>query len=464
MNDRKKIVLVLPRGEAIRNFVYSGTASLLRKSAHITIISVIPNQEIELYLKDNCDDFYELEETPVPYFLNLFWNWIDMVHGRWLWSGAAKMRWRIRDSEVRTLSQKIKRIVLKFLAYPFANRPGLEMLSKVESLLPRIMLRDKNYSDLFKDIKPDLVFNGSHIHSLISRPVMHSAKRLGIKTATFLFSWDNLTSQGRILPYHDYYLVWNARIKEDLLDIYRKVKDYQVLVTGTPQFDFHKKEDTFLSREKYSEIIGVDPARPIILYTTGMLNLMPYEDIIVEGLADICLQVAAKPQLVVRVYPKDVSTRFNALKKKRKDIFFPKIDWEQNFLTPTRKDVVLYSNMLFHCDIGINIASTVSLELCMFNKPVINIGYNPPGMDIAPRDFAEYYQWEHYKPISDSGAVSIAWKEEEMKGYIIDSIEHPETKSDMRQKLIKIFFGPYLDGMAYKRISKKILELSGIEI
>jgi len=461
MSEKKKIVLVLPRGEAIRNFVYSGTAAHLRKSAHLTIISVVANKEIESLLIESTDAFYELEEPPGSYFLYLAWIWIDIVHGRWLWSGAAKMRWKIRDSEMNSFSKRIKHRIKKVLAYPFANRYGLEVLTGVETILSRITYNNNNeYISLFEELKPDLVFNGSHIHSLISRPVIHAARRLGIKTATFLFSWDNLTSQGRILPYHDFYLVWNDQIKKDLLQIYKKIRESQVYVTGTPQFDFHFNKGIFSSRAQYAELIGVDPARPIILYTTGMLNLMPDEDIIVERLGDICQQIESKPQLVVRVYPKDLSGRFDVLKGRRKDIVFPEIIWEHNFLTPDVKDLGFYSNMLFHCELGVNVASTVSLELCIFDKPVINIGYNPFGVDISPKNFAAYYQWEHYKPITDSGAVDIAYREEEMEGLIRSALEYPELKSNARKKLVENFFGPYLDGKSGERIAKVLLEIA----
>src|ERR1039458_1093552 len=92
MTERKRIVLVLPRGEAIKNFVFSGTSMELRKSAYVVIISVIPNKEIEELIRINSDEYYELKQTSIPYLIGVFANWLDIVHGRWLWSLAAKWR------------------------------------------------------------------------------------------------------------------------------------------------------------------------------------------------------------------------------------------------------------------------------------------------------------------------------------------------------------------------------------
>jgi len=460
MKSQQKVLLIFPRGEAIRNFIYSGCVEELRKNAYVVIISVIPNVEIETLLRQNCDELYELKETHIPYFIGYLWDFLDIAHGKWLWSKAAEWRWKLRDIEAKTFSKKIKRIAKKIFVFPFANRLGVEFLASIESFCCQKISPDKYYLSLLKKIKPDLVFNGSHIHGLIARPIIHAAKALGIKTATFLFSWDNLTSQGRIFPYYNYYLVWNDNIKEELLRIYGKIKRETVFVSGTPQFDFHFQKDNIWSKDKYLNFVGAEEGRPIIMYSTGMARPTPGEDLIVRRIGDICKTIESRPQLIVRVYPKDLTGRFDTLKKERKDILFPKIDWEINYLTPMPEDIALYTNMLLYCEAGINVASTVSLELCMFDKPVINIGYNPIGMDVKPVNYASYYQWDHYKPLTDSGAISIAWSEEEMKGLITQAIKHPELKSEMRQKLIKDFFGDLLDGKSYIRIAEALIDIT----
>ena len=96
---------------------------------------------------------------------------------------------------------------------------------------------------------------------------------------------------------------------------------------------------------------------------------------------------AGSPQLLVRVYPKDRTGRFDDIKRRYPDVLFPKVAWEPNWLTPMPDDTCMLTNTLRHAAVGINVASTVSLELCMFRKPVINVAYNPPGIDIYPFDY-----------------------------------------------------------------------------
>src|SRR5262249_41822062 len=148
--------------------------------------------------------------------------------------------------------------------YPFANRLGVEFLSKVELTASRIFRSSDEELNLLRKLNPALVFNGSHVHSRNSIRVVHAAKQLGIPTAAFIFSWDNLTSQGRIIPDYDYYLVWNEALRDQLLSIYPYVRYGRVFVTGTPQFDFHFRSEFSLTREEFCTKTGADPARPIV--------------------------------------------------------------------------------------------------------------------------------------------------------------------------------------------------------
>ena len=50
-------------------------------------------------LEAECGDVRELTETGQTWALGFLSEILDMAHGRWLWSEAAKARWRLRDVE-----------------------------------------------------------------------------------------------------------------------------------------------------------------------------------------------------------------------------------------------------------------------------------------------------------------------------------------------------------------------------
>ena len=413
-------------------------------------------------LSDRFGRALPLREQRDRWRLRVLREVLDMSHGRWLWSGAAQERWRLRDAEAKTPVRWLKRQGKKLACYPFANETGLKILSKVERVASRWFSHIRDYSRLYGELRPSLVFNASHAHSAIAIPAVEAAQWLGIPTATFIFSWDNLTSQGRILLPYDYYLVWNENLRNQLLRIYPDIKPERVFVTGTPQFDTHFKSEFYWSREEFCARVGADPSRPIVLYSTGMANHVPDEPRIVENIAAMIreIPVSQRPQLLVRVSPKDRTGRFEELKCKARDVLFPEVPWEVSWLTPKIDDAYLLVNSLRHAAVGVNVGSTISLELCMFDKPVINVGYNPAGIDISPVDIPRYYDFDHYRPLVEDGAVRLARSESEMRELLINALSDQDADSANRRRLISSMFGHTLDGNSGRRVAECLLNIA----
>jgi hypothetical protein len=455
------VVAVLPRGEAIRNFVWSGALDELQRTRPVRLLSVLPDESIARTLRERYSAVDELREIGERRAVRVLRELLDMAHGRWLWSEAARERWRLRDAEAPSGRARAKRVAKKLLIAPFSNRPGLRILEGLERGASRILRTTGEYARLFGETRPALVFNGSHVHGPVAVQAVQAAQWLGIPTCAFLFSWDNLTSQGRIIPLYDRYLVWNARIREQLLSIYPSIRPESVHVTGTPQFDFHFRDGYRWSRGEFCARVGADPQRPIVLYSTGMANHMPGEERIVEGIADMLRGMPSRPQLLVRVYPKDRTGRFDRLKRGRNDILFPGVPWEPRWLTPKEEDLALLSNTLRHCALGINVASTISLELCMFDKPALNVGYNPQGVPPSEVDYARYYRFEHYRPVVESGAVTVASSPEALRAAIAAALTEPSRGRGERERLLRDFFGDTLDGKSASRVARALAEIAG---
>ncbi|MCC6591559.1 MAG: hypothetical protein IT168_33035 [Bryobacterales bacterium] len=462
---RKKIVAILPRGEAVRNFVFGNALDLVAEEAEVHLISCIPDESTREMMAARYDSLTEIKLIQERYPVRLLREVLDMAHGRWLWSWAAQDRWRLRDFDSQvSASETLKRLGKKILCYPFAHRPGLRALGAAERFASRVLRNTGEYIDYMRKLQPSLVFNASHVHCNPAVQPVQAAQWLGCPSATFIFSWDNLTSQGRIMLPYDYFLTWSEDMRSQLLDIYRHISADRVFVTGTPQFDFHFQPKYYWSREEFCATVGADPKRPIILYSSGMVNYMPHEMKIVEGIADMLKGMTAlgSPQLLVRVYPKDRTNRFEELRNRRPDILFQRVNWDQTWLTPLPDDVLLLTNTFVHVDAGINISSTMSLELCMFDRPVINVGYNPPGVDISPVKFSDYYKFDHYRPVAESGAINVVYDINDMPGALEEALRNPSARRQQRHDLIRQMFGATLDGKSGQRVAEKLLTLAAV--
>lgn len=463
INYKPHIVIVIPRGEAARNFLYSDTLSVLSDNARVTLISVLHDDQFRGRFSPLVDEIIPLRNQIEHRMVLNIRHLLHEAHFRWLWSKVAQNVWEIRDYKADTLNKKFKWFLFRSGARLLANRFLLENLTEFERYLTWHLRPDDTFVNLFQQLQPDLVFNGSHIHGQAGELPVKVAHRLGIPTAGFIFSWDNLTSRSRIFVPYDYYLVWHQAMKNQLLSIYPRINPDDVFVSGTPQFDFHFKPEFHLTREQLAQKLGFDPARPFVFYTTGIAKHFPEEHHHVEFVADYLQNggLNPRPQLVVRTYVKGTSPEMKALARKGlPGVIFPKVEWDEKWYMPAYNDLAIYTNSLRHAAMGINAASTVSLELMMFDKPVMNIGFDPPESEIP---FAHRWQrhidFDHYRPVADSGGVMVAYSRDDMRNMIKIGLTQPERDRDARKLYLQRVFAGHFDGLSGKRVALQLLDL-----
>ena len=465
-SKRPLVVLVVPRGEAVRNFLYSDTLRLFSKQARVVVLSVVTNESILAVARPFVEEIILIEEHPVqalPAYLRVL---TEHAHDRWLWSKVAQNNWEHRGRRARQQGgfQNLQWLAVAGASRLLGNNPCLHALTALEQSLQWRLRTTRIYDELFARLKPDLVFNGSHIHGPAGELPLRVAQRLGIPTAGFIFSWDNLTSRSRVMVPYDYWLVWHEGMKRQLLSIYPRIQESSVFVTGTPQMDFHFRPELVMPREELARGIGIDPARPFILYTTGVDKHFPKEHLHVELVIRLLkeLQLSLRPQLVVRNYIKGTSPEMKALSKRKiPDVVFPPMLWDMAWATPQPEDLELYCSLVHHAAMSINAASTVTLEFILKDKPVINLDFDPPGSDLAPCDgFRRHIRFDHFWPVVQSGAAMVTRSVEDMRKMLIQGLTHPEVDRETRRRFISNFFGSTADGQAGRRVAKTLFGLA----
>lgn len=95
----------------------------------------------------------------------------------------------------------------------------------------------------------------------------------------------------------------------------------------------------------------------------------------------------------------------------------------------------------------------------MFDKPVINVGYNPPSVPTSELAYADYYEFDHYRPIVESGAVEVARSSDEMEAMLRAALENPGKRREERAALVEEMFASTLDGQSGSRIAQVLLDL-----
>ena len=204
-----------------------------------------------------------------------------------------------------------------------------------------------------------------------------------------------------------------------------------------------------------------------MLYTTAMADHFPEEHHHVERVARILAELdpsglSGRPQLVVRTYAKGTSPEMRALAERGlPGTVFPRVRWNERWLTPEYEDLAIYSSLLRHCALGINAASTVSLELMLFDKPVLNLRHDPPGTDLPwCLGYERHILFDHFRPVADSGATMVANSDAELRAMLERGLRDPEADAAARRAFLDDFFGGLLDGRAGTRIAELVLDLA----
>jgi hypothetical protein len=296
-------------------------------------------------------------------------------------------------------------------------------------------------------------------------PLIYQAEKLKIKTVSFIFSWDNLASKGRMAGNFDHYLVWSNLMQSDLLHFYQSVKPNQIDVVGTPQFEPYVLERYKTNKEVFYITYNLDSTLPVILFTCNDSS-SKNDPFYLELLADYIAANEIKANLIVRTSPADEPNRFLYLKEK-----YPFIKWNFPEWTLTRKnhaepwtqrvpefnDILNLKSILQFSDVVINVLSTIILDGFLFDKPSICpvFGNKEKGFDNAMK----FLDYAHLKQVEDSNGVTIVKIESQFMEAVHTVLKNPKALLREQKKFVDLEIGKPLEGTS-KRIAETLSRLN----
>jgi len=302
------------------------------------------------------------------------------------------------------------------------------------------------WREQYQRLRPEVIFSSQQL-APDALPAIVAARDLGIPTAAFVFSWDNLTSKGRIIAPFGHYLVWSGHMAGELLHYYPTISSSQVHVVGTPQFEPYIDESLSVPREQFFRELDLDPRRPLICYSGGDAGTCPEDPDHLAVLLELIrnARIRGNPQVVLRPCPVDDGKRFQRVRER-----FPELvlaaprwtqagdgDWARFF--PLPEDVRVLANLTRHADLNVNLGSTMILDFSIHDKPVVNVAFDvadPPIFGMPVYDF--YYRYEHLQPVLRLKATRIARSVDEFAQHINDYLEDPSLDRDGRRRLVQL--------------------------
>jgi hypothetical protein len=303
-----------------------------------------------------------------------------------------------------------------------------------------------HYCRVLQQLEPSVLFCTNQRAGIAVAAVL-AARKLGIPTAAFIFSWDNLSSKGRIAAPFDYYFVWSDVMRQELVHYYPDVPLERVIIVGTPQFDPYRDSALVWSKDEFCRRIGADPNRPLICYSGGDRSIYAAEPEFVRILLDLIRseRISQRPQVILRPSPADEGHRYDALRADYPELLYSPPAWlhadpgNWTRVVPQPADVQFLVNLTRHADMNINLASTMTLDFAIHDKPVVNVAFDvvePPPLGVALWDL--YYGFEHYRPVVSLGAARFARSREELADHVNAYLADPSLDRDARRRFVEL--------------------------
>lgn len=441
----KKVVLVITDGVGIRNFLLSPFVE--ECSADITVLHRCPDEFIPNTRSAGSIEWQKMPEMPDAAVTFTLRQTLSQAHV--YWGDTHSMRYTRSRKPGGSWRTRAASYTARFAGKMLASRTGIRLL---ESAYFRSVQRTQEVSRLqriFAEMEPDIVLSANHRLPGAAVPVL-AARSLGIPTATFIASWDNLTSKGRIAAPFDQYLVWSEHMKRDLLRFYPHLSTDCVHVVGTPQFDSYGQPDRLWGRDEFFRRIGADPERPLICYSGGDEGTCPEDHNHIRILLELIRSASIKfrPQVLLRPCPVDRGRRYDQVRRDFPELLYAQPAWghpsggDWSSSVPLEDDVQFLANLTAYSDLNVNIASTMTLDFGIHDKPVVNIAYDlsaPPPLRLPLWNL--FYSWEHYEPVVKFGAARFAHSPEQLALHINHYLEHPSADREGRRKLCDLQVG-----------------------
>jgi sulfotransferase family protein len=197
---------------------------------------------------------------------------------------------------------------------------------------------------------------------------LRAAKRLGIRTAYPVFSWDNLTNKGLVRDEPDVVLVWNDLQAREAQELHG-ISPARIRITGAPVGDPWFEWQPSRSREEFCAEVGLDPAKPIVLYLCSSEFVAPDE---VEFVPRWLQRLRSRGGLLagagylIRPYP-DTAQRWVAAGLDGPQVgVWPRFG-ESPHDDPSRRD---YFDSIHHAAAVVGINTTAQIESAIVGRPV----------------------------------------------------------------------------------------------
>ena len=323
------------------------------------------------------------------------------------------------------LKNTLKSAYTKWLIGRYSSEKDLKKLREKINSFERSTSKYQYCRKQLEEHRPDLIFCTTQ-RSTQSISALLAAKDLKIPTAAFVYSWDNVPKAMQVVE-TDYYFVWSEHMKKEVLQYYPFVKEEQVYVTGTPQFEPHYDTSLIKPRAEFFKAHNLDLNKKYICFSGDDETTSPLDQYYLEDLAIAVRALNGEGEnlgIIYRKCPVDFTNRYDGVIEEYKDVI-EVIDplWKQvgnqwNQVLPTKEDFEMLVNICEHTEMVTNVCSSTVFDFVIHGKPCIYYNYEQPQLEKGIRDIGQNYNYVHFRSMPSKEAAIFCTNKNELKKTI----------------------------------------------
>jgi hypothetical protein len=326
-----------------------------------------------------------------------------------------------------------------------------------------------HHSTMFEEFQPDLVVTTDVGTTNVGNMLLREANKHKVKTTAVILSWDNLTSKGVGSAKPDFAIAWNPVMKDELTK-YHGIKPEKVTVGGIAHYDGYFNNVGIPSKSEWLEEHRLDPTRKTLFFGTATATTFRFNARLLRLLLDgIKNEKFAEPcQILVRLHPvflakpennpaldelEEIASNSNGLVViNRPQMIDMPIGFNYDI-----QDQRIIAGIMKHSDVMVNLFSTLMLEACIFDLPVVNSAlYTYRKTNISNKILTTF---GHIHPLLKMNAMHVAETENQMFDHINNYLQNRALHKDGRAKIRSVYGGPN-KGNAVQSIADKLSELA----
>ncbi|MAR30813.1 MAG: hypothetical protein CL884_01080 [Dehalococcoidia bacterium] len=287
--------------------------------------------------------------------------------------------------------------------------------------------------------------------------VLREAVSRKIKTISYILSWDNTTVRGFGTNLTTHIITWSEIMKSELVQLHYQ-KPTRIHVGGVPHYDTYKDTNKIWTRSELQSKLGLPSYKNIIMLGTKSPNTYKSNPYVARI---ICESITNNPKLsnyvlLVRLHPIYYRNQTGKLDVEESEWQTLLTDYGPEIIKLDHPEIIgndlryfmaddeifKLGSLLKNSDVVINMFSTLNIEAGIFDTPTINVNFqnehvNLEGYKQARFDINADARQTHNLRVIDFQSTLIAHNPSELTTLLLETLQHPNTLSAGRKKLVR---------------------------